>query len=55
MTDAIKKANEIASLMMKYKISEENMKAIIDSHEGDVKAAVRTIEYTAKMLNGISK
>ena len=48
--EEIRLTTEIAKAMMIYKINEDDMKQIIDAHNGNVKAALRTIEFTAKMV-----
>lgn len=50
MNETIKLATEIGKAMMVYKISEDDMKNIIKVHGGNVRAALRTIESTAKIV-----
>ena len=41
---------EIAKTMKRYQLTEEAMQTIIDQHDGNVKAALRTIEMTGEMI-----
>ena len=41
---------EIDKTMMRYQLTEDAMQSIIDQHDGNVKAALRTIEMTGAML-----
>ena len=41
---------EIDKTMMRYQRTEDAMQSIIDQHDGNVKAALRTIEMTGAML-----
>lgn len=49
-TDEIIMAASVAKAMMKYNLDEGAMKAILDLHDGNVNAALRTIEAVAKTI-----
>ena len=50
MKETFRLAAEIAKAMSTYKISEKDMQELIDAHDGNAKAALRTLEGTAKMI-----
>ena len=49
-TETIKLAAELAKTIRIYGISEEGMQEIMEAHNGNAKAAIRTIEATSKMV-----
>ena len=55
MKETFRLATEIAKAMRTYKISEENMQELIEAHDGNAKAALRTLEQTAKMMKRLEK
>lgn len=54
MKDIMKKAAELARIMTKYKLTEEDVQNIIDLHDGDVKKAIRTIETAQKTIRAFN-
>ena len=49
MKETFRLAAEIAKAMSTYKISEKDMQELIDAHDGNAKAASRTLEGTGQM------
>ena len=48
--ETLRLAAELAKTMRIYGISEESMQEIMEAHNGNAKAAIRTIEATSKMV-----
>lgn len=49
-TNEIMMAARVAKAMIKYNLDDEAMEAILDLHDGNVNAALRTIEAVAKTI-----
>ena len=50
MMEVIKKAEKITRVALRYKLSEEQVKGILEITNGDVDKAVRMIESTATII-----